>query len=132
MDIVDENDMVIAQAPREDIYTYKLLHRIVHILIFNDKGEIGLQLRSKSVSYCPNHWSTSVGGHPEAGEKPKQSALREYQEELASTTPIVFWKKAFYSPKVGLDKILYVFKTKSQGKEKPTKEVEKIDFFTIP
>jgi len=60
MDIVDENDLVIGSCNKNEVYTKSLCHRICHIIIFNDNGDIALQLRSKYVSYAPNHRSTSV------------------------------------------------------------------------
>ncbi|MCA9460196.1 MAG: NUDIX domain-containing protein, partial [Nanoarchaeota archaeon] len=80
LDIVNRKDEVIGVASKEDVYKKSLTHRIVHILIFNDKNELALQLRSKKVSFCPSHWSTSVGGHVQSGESYEGAALREYQE----------------------------------------------------
>ena len=82
LDIVDQNDNIIGQAPKDDAYENKLGHRIVHVLIFNDQKKMVLQLRSANVSFCPLHWSTAVGGHVQAGETYEQAAIREYEEEL--------------------------------------------------
>lgn len=40
LDIVDDEDNVINQATREEAYAKRLSHRIVHVLVFNDKGEM--------------------------------------------------------------------------------------------
>jgi len=43
LDIVDEENEVVGAAPIDEIYSKRLNHRIVHVMIFNDKGEIFLQ-----------------------------------------------------------------------------------------
>ena len=39
-DEVNESDEVIGQRPRSEIHRLKRKHRAVHILVFNDKGEL--------------------------------------------------------------------------------------------
>src|SRR3990167_3639738 len=50
-----------------------LSYRIVHILLFNEKGEMALQMRSSHKKFCPNHLSTAVGGHVQTGETYEQA-----------------------------------------------------------
>ncbi len=118
LDVVDESDQVISQAAYTDIYRKLLTHRIVHILIFNDKGEMAIQKRSKYKSFMPNAWSTAVGGHVRSGETYEQAALREFREELGLEVPIQFLYKDFYEDKAyeaGLKKFLYTFKAVCNG-----------------
>lgn len=82
LDVVNENDEVVSSVSREDVYEKSLRHRIAHVVVFNDNGEMLLQFRSKNVSFCPNHWVTSAGGHVQAGESYMEAAKREYMEEL--------------------------------------------------
>jgi len=82
LDIVDENNEVVGSAPYSDVYAKRLNHRIVHVLIFNDKGEIFLQQRSAKKEFCPGHWVTSAGGHVQKGETYEQAANRELNEDL--------------------------------------------------
>jgi len=82
LDIVDDNNEVVGSAPYSDVYAKRLNHRIVHVLIFNDKGEIFLQQRSAKKEFCPGHWVTSAGGHVQKGETYEQAANRELKEEL--------------------------------------------------
>lgn len=110
LDIVDINNCVIGKAPRAEIYRNKLMHRIVHVHLFNSSGEIGLQLRSATCSFCPLHWSTSVGGHVQAGESAEQAAYREYKEELGATSPLSFMSEDLYEAD-SLRKFLISFKT---------------------
>lgn len=135
LDIVNEKDQVIGQASYRQIYKNLHTHRIVHILIFNKKGEMLLQLRSKNKSFCPLHWSTSVGGHVQAEETYKQAALRECQEELGKKIKIRFlYKDFYYHPKHnrGIKKFLAAFKAIDEGPfYKGIEEVKKFAFFTL-
>ena len=83
IDVVNMEDNVVSKADRREIYKKKLPHRIVHVLIFNEKNEMALQLRSQTVRFCPGYWSTAVGGHVQSGEGYKQAALREFEEDIS-------------------------------------------------
>lgn len=132
LDVVDRDDHVIGRASKADIYKKKLRHRIVHVLIFDKKGRMLLQLRSSKCSFCPLHWSTAVGGHVQSGEDCETAALREYQEELGATSELEFMSKDFYSVPGGLEKFLITFRTKSEGPFRPNSEaIEKAVFFSM-
>ncbi len=96
IDVVNEHDEVVGVAEREELYTNLLKHRIVHVLIFNTKGEMALQMRSEHKSFCPHHWSTAVGGHVHQGETTEQAAVREFQEEMGVVVPFTFAFKDYY------------------------------------
>ena len=131
LDIVNEADQVVGRASKEDIYAQKLWHRIVHVLIFNEHGEIALQLRSRECSYCPLHWSTSVGGHVQSGETYEAAALREYREELGVNSHLEPVEKILFTTNHGLKKFLLVFRTIYTGAFAPRpQEVEQVAFFS--
>ncbi|MBU1202279.1 MAG: NUDIX domain-containing protein [Nanoarchaeota archaeon] len=132
LDVVDESDNVVGNASKVDIYKKSLRHRIVHILIFNNKGEMALQLRSAKVSYCPLHWSTAVGGHVSSGESYEQAGMREYKEELGTTSKLEFFSKDPYVGEGTPNKFLATFKTTFNGPFHPDlNDVEEVSFFTI-
>ncbi len=133
LDVVNEKDEAIGEASIEAIYTDKLPHRIVHVLIFNDAGEMALQKRSMKKSFSPGYWSTAVGGHVQKGETYEQGALREFEEELGRKTEIEEFKRDLYENfSRGLKKFLCTFKTKYNGPfEINLEEVEKIEFFSL-
>jgi isopentenyldiphosphate isomerase len=132
LDVVDEEDKVVGKAERNDIYERKLPHRIVHVLIFNERGEMALQKRSATVSFCPSHWSTAVGGHVMSGESYHQAALREFDEELGLTVPISFAFKDEYKAQNGAKKFISTFKATYGGPfDIDTDAVERVDFFSL-
>lgn len=82
LDVVDENDVVIAVKKRGEIHAEGLMHRAVHILLFNSKGELFLQKRSMSKDEQPGKWDSSAAGHVDSGEEYLDCARREIAEEL--------------------------------------------------
>ncbi|MGR9116749.1 MAG: NUDIX hydrolase [Gammaproteobacteria bacterium] len=82
LSIVDENDQVIGVSPRNIIHSSGLRHRAVHILVFNDQGQLFLQKRSLCKDLNAGLWDTSAAGHVDAGEDYDSSAYRELSEEL--------------------------------------------------
>ena len=82
LDVVDENDTVIAVKTRGEIHARGLMHRAVHILVFNSQGEVFLQKRSMSKDEQPGKWDSSAAGHVDSGENYLDCARREIGEEL--------------------------------------------------
>lgn len=83
IEIVDGKDRVIGTAPRSECHgNPSLVHRVVHVVVVNVRGEILLQKRSSDKDIQPGKWDTSVGGHLDAGEDYEQAACREMKEEL--------------------------------------------------
>lgn len=83
LEIVDREGNTIATALRSHIHgNPSLIHKVVHVLVFNDKGELLLQKRSMNKDVAPGRWDTSVGGHISANEDLIEAAKREMEEEL--------------------------------------------------
>jgi isopentenyldiphosphate isomerase len=82
LSVVDENDCVIDTCERRVIHAIGLRHRAVHILVFNDQGQLFLQKRSMKKDLNGGLWDTSAAGHVDAGEDYDVSAVREIEEEL--------------------------------------------------
>jgi len=81
-DVVDTNDQVIDQQPRSEVHRLGLRHRAIHLLVFNDNGELFLQKRSIKKDCFPGTWDSSASGHVDTGEDYNACALREPREEL--------------------------------------------------
>lgn len=83
LEIVNYKGEVIGHASRSEIHgNPSMTHRVVHVLVFNSKGEILLQKRSQKKDVAPGKWDTSVGGHVAIGENLICSSRREMYEEL--------------------------------------------------
>jgi 16S rRNA (adenine1518-N6/adenine1519-N6)-dimethyltransferase len=80
--VVDENDEIQGYASRSEVHGNNLRHRAVHILIFNQVGDVYLQQRSRWKDRHPLKWDSSAAGHVSAGENYDQTAQRELKEEL--------------------------------------------------
>lgn len=86
--VVDENDRLVREAPRSEVHGNNLRHRAIHIFIFNGRGEVFLQKRSRSKDRHPLLWDSSTAGHVDAGEDYDTAAARELQEELGISTEL--------------------------------------------
>ena len=83
LEVVTEKGEIIKTLPRSEIHgNPSLMHRVVHVLVFNDKEDILLQKRSMSKDVAPGKWDTSVGGHVNSGETLEEAVKREMEEEL--------------------------------------------------
>ena len=132
MDVVDDDDNVVGSVSQKDIYEKHLPHRIAHVLVFNESGEMALQMRSATKGFCPLHWSTAAGGHVQSGETYEQAALREMLEELGVSPAVEEVGKDMYvDGGRGLKKFLGTFKAVCPGPFKFNDEVERIEFFDM-
>lgn len=59
-----------------------LYHLVVHVCVFNSRGEMLIQRRQPFKAGWPGMWDISVGGNAVAGENSKTAAERETLEEL--------------------------------------------------
>lgn len=57
-------------------------HMIVHVCIFNSKGEMLIQQRQPFKKGWPDMWDVTVGGSAIAGESSQSAAERETLEEI--------------------------------------------------
>ncbi|MDO9271349.1 MAG: NUDIX domain-containing protein [Methylobacter sp.] len=85
LSVVNENDCIIGTCARHIIHATGLRHRAVHILVFNEQGQLFLQKRSMKKDLNGGLWDTSAAGHVDAGEDYDISAIREIEEELGIT-----------------------------------------------
>jgi 16S rRNA (adenine1518-N6/adenine1519-N6)-dimethyltransferase len=87
-DIVDANDRILGTASRAEAHAKELLHRAVHIFVFNTAGDLFLQRRSRRKDKSPLAWDSSAAGHVNSGDTYDSTAPRELIEELGVTTPV--------------------------------------------
>lgn len=87
-DVVDEADVVTGRATRAEVHARGLLHRAVHVLLFNREGGVWLQKRSHLKDREPLKWDSSAAGHVDSGEDYETAARRELAEELGLDLPL--------------------------------------------
>lgn len=63
-------------------------HLVVHICLFNSRGEMLIQQRQSFKSGWSNFWDLTVGGSAVAGESSRTAAEREVREELGLSLPL--------------------------------------------
>ncbi len=107
------------------------------VLVFNDKQELLLQLRSKHDSSFPLHWDFSVGGAMEPQENHKDAAERELKEELGIISSLEFvttrhFKYQAWDPNVTREGDSFIYKTTSNGPFMPDpKEIDEVKFASL-
>lgn len=77
--IVDNNNNVIGETLREEIYEQAHHHRIVHVMLVDTQGRILLQKRRQEDGSLA--LSSSMGGHVKSKESYSVAANRELREE---------------------------------------------------
>ncbi|OLZ72709.1 NUDIX hydrolase [Streptomyces sp. IMTB 2501] len=85
LDVVDENDQVVAQYPRGEVYARGLRHRCVFIQARDEAGRLFVHRRTATKLVFPALYDMFVGGVVGAGESYDEAALREAEEELGVT-----------------------------------------------
>ncbi|MCA9041795.1 MAG: NUDIX domain-containing protein [Planctomycetaceae bacterium] len=130
-DIVNERDEVIGQAPRSQVHAKKLLHRAVHIFVFNTAGELLMQKRSATKDEYPNCYTSSASGHVSAGETYDETAPRELEEELGLQGNLTRLTKIVGTPENAREHaVLYQLTTEATPIPDPG-EIESICFLPL-
>jgi 16S rRNA (adenine1518-N6/adenine1519-N6)-dimethyltransferase len=131
-DVVNEQDEVTGQASRHDVHERGLLHRAVHIFVFNQAGELFLQKRSQWKDRNPGVWDSSAAGHVNAGDDYDATAARELKEELGVTAPVNLLWAISASQNTGFE-FVKLFAARHEGPFiLPPAEIETGGFFPLP
>ena len=82
-DLYDRDRMPTGEThPRGTPLPEDRYHIVVHVVIFNTKGEMLIQQRQPFKEGWPNLWDVTVGGSAVAGDTSCTAAEREVMEEL--------------------------------------------------
>ncbi|MBQ0075217.1 MAG: NUDIX domain-containing protein [Prevotella sp.] len=99
---VNEDGDVVGKMTRKEAHCgTKRLHAVVHLHVFNSKGELYLQQRPAWKDIQPNRWDTACGGHIDYGENVDEALAREVYEEIGI-------KPGDYTPEL---KVKYVYES---------------------
>ena len=75
--VVAPDGRVIGSATRGECHGGSmLLHPVVHLHVFNARGELYLQQRPDWKDIQPGRWDTAVGGHVDFGESVEEALWR--------------------------------------------------------
>jgi isopentenyldiphosphate isomerase len=131
-DVVNERDEVIDCKPRAEVHRLGLLHRAVHVLVFNSRGEIFLQKRSMSKDKSPGLWDSSASGHLDSGEDYDACAVREVREEIGLRLNVCPQKLFKLPASVETDQeFVCVYRCEAEGPfELHPDEIERGDWFS--
>ncbi|MGE5195221.1 MAG: NUDIX hydrolase [Deltaproteobacteria bacterium] len=130
-DVVDEHDRVVGQAPRSVVHAQKLLHRAVHIFVFNSRRELLLQKRSALKDEYPLCYTSSASGHLSAGESYEMAAPRELQEELGLAGELEWLAKFPAGPQTSQEHtVLYRTTTDALPRIDP-REIDAVTFHPV-
>lgn len=123
--IVDEQGNIIGAATRGECHNgSKLLHPVVHLHVFNSKGELFLQKRPAWKDIQPDKWDTSVGGHVDLGESVESALKREVQEELGFSEFVPETVTHYIFESTRERELVFVHKTVYDGEIHPSEELD--------
>lgn len=118
--VVDENGNIIDAVTRGEAHGGSMvLHPVVHLHVFNSRGELYLQHRPAWKDIQPDKWDTATGGHIDLGENVDTALRREVREELGITDfqPESLGHYVFESKRER--ELVYVHKTTYDGEITP-------------
>lgn len=98
--LVNETGDIIGHTTRREAHNGSMaLHPVVHLHVYNSRGELYLQKRPAWKDVQPNKWDTATGGHVAYGESIAQALSREVEEEIGLTdyTPCFVARYVFES-----------------------------------
>lgn len=130
--LCDEEGNIIGSATRGECHNgSKLLHPVVHLHVYNSKGELYLQKRPAWKDIQPGKWDTACGGHVDLGENVDMALKREVQEELGITDyqPQELMHYVYDSQRER--ELVFVFKTTYDGEIHPSDELDGGRFWSL-
>ncbi|MEW1719011.1 NUDIX domain-containing protein [Streptomyces sp. NPDC093109] len=125
LDFVDENDRVLGQAPRGEMYAKGLRHRCAFVLVRDPADRIFVHRRTAGKLAFPSLYDMFVGGVLGAGESYDEAALREAEEELGVSgleRPVPLFPFRYDSPDGTFREHAYVYEVRCALPVRPQPE----------
>ena len=130
--IVDEQGNIIDAATRGECHNgSKRLHPVVHLHVFNEKGELYLQKRPEWKDIQPGKWDTAVGGHVDLGENVDMALKREAKEELGIEDFEAELLTSYVFESDREKELVYAHKVVYEGEIEPSEELESGRFWSM-
>ncbi len=99
--LVDSEDRPIGTMEKMEAHVKGALHRAFSVLLFNSKGELLLQKRSRAKYHSGGLWTNTCCSHPLPDELTEDAARRKLKQEMGIELQPGFIFKFTY--KVALD-----------------------------
>jgi isopentenyl-diphosphate delta-isomerase type 1 len=129
--VVDADDRTIGKETRREVHLQKKLHRSVHVVVVNGRGEVLLQHRSAKKDRFPGWWDISVGGHVDVGEGYDEAADREIFEELGIKAPLTAILRREADKDTGFE-FVWIYECQYQGDVMPNRdEVDEVRWVSL-
>ena len=91
LEAVDENDNVVGRVLRSQAHRSKILHRAVHVLLFEQGGRVILQQRDNLKSINPARWTSTISGHVASDQGYDSTADQEMRAVLVYEFYLPIW-----------------------------------------
>ncbi|MBU0648462.1 NUDIX domain-containing protein [Patescibacteria group bacterium] len=128
---VDEEDNLIGLRAIKDFDKSDLIHRSVHLILMNSKGEMMLQKRAKGKRWYPGLYSYSVSGTVE-DEAYFEAMDREMKEEIGLDLMFCRLFKYLHTDKKADNAWRVVYLAQSDEKVKPDKkEIDEVKWVKL-
>lgn len=129
--VVDASGQVVGRATRGECHGGSmLLHPVVHLHVFNSRGELYLQRRPLWKDIQPGRWDTAVGGHVDYGETIEEALRREVREELGIVDFLPEQVAVYEFRSERERELVHVFRTLYDGEIRPSAELDGGRFWT--
>ena len=133
LEVVDEKDNAVGIQDREIVHSSRLWHRLAHVLLYNQNGELLLQMRAPNKKVYPNKWDCSCSEHLKPNEAYDVAAKRGLEEELGIREiglKEVLYCRGDYGDEGNVISKVFVCKTDKTPTSIDTEEVYMYKFFT--
>ena len=129
--LVDPEGNILGSATRGECHDGTMrLHPVVHLHVFNGKGELYLQKRPEWKTIQPGKWDTAVGGHIAMGETVAEALLRESAEEIGIDATGATLVRTYVHQSEVERELVYVYRVETDATPTPSEEVADGRYFT--
>lgn len=129
---MDREGRTVGKATRGECHNGShLLHPVVHLHVFNSKGELYLQQRPDWKDIQPGKWDTAVGGHVDYGESTTDALRREVREELGITEFVPVFMDSYIFESERESEYVNVYRTVYDGEVRPSDELDGGRFWAL-
>jgi isopentenyldiphosphate isomerase len=115
IDAVDANDMAVDIIVRSRVFKAHANFRVVHVLVFNNSGELLVQRLALNRTRHAGYWGSSVAGYVFAHESYETAAARRISQEITVREAALSLVGKTSMDDQGCKKFIEVFTTTQDG-----------------